>query len=84
MQRRKVWGGRAHPVEVMELSFAVQALSVEYVQSTDAIFQPACMIDVTTEIDEYIARLKLAAVGATLDTLSTEQKEYICSWNHDT
>ena len=75
--------GMGHPVEVMDLSFAVQALSVEYVAKHGRELA-AGVHDVPTEIDEYIARLKLAAVGATLDTLTAEQKEYMCSWNHGT
>ena len=75
--------GMGHPVEVMDLSFAVQALSVEYVAKHGRELA-AGVHDVPTEIDEYIARLKLAAVGATLDTLTAEQKEYMCRWNHGT
>lgn len=75
--------GMGHPVEVMDLSFAVQALSVEYVAKHGRELA-AGVHDVPTEIDEYIARLKLAAVGATLDALTAEQKEYMCSWNHGT
>ncbi len=75
--------GMGHPVEVMDLSFAVQALSVEYVAKHGRELA-AGVHDVPTEIDEYIARLKLAAVGATLDTLTAEQIEYMCSWNHGT
>ncbi|MDE2443951.1 MAG: adenosylhomocysteinase [Methanocorpusculum sp.] len=75
--------GMGHPIEVMDLSFAVQALSVEYVAKHGRELA-AGVHDVPTEIDEYIARLKLAAVGATLDALTDEQKEYMCSWNHGT
>lgn len=75
--------GMGHPIEVMDLSFAVQALSVEYVAKHGQELA-AGVHDVPMEIDEYIARLKLAAVGATLDALTAEQKEYVCSWNHGT
>ncbi|MDU9375464.1 Adenosylhomocysteinase [Methanocorpusculaceae archaeon Sp1] len=75
--------GMGHPIEVMDLSFAVQALSVEYVAKFGRSLS-AGVHDVPTEMDEYIARLKLDAVGATLDELSAEQKEYMCSWNHGT
>ncbi|MCZ0860792.1 adenosylhomocysteinase [Methanocorpusculum sp. MG] len=75
--------GMGHPIEVMDLSFAVQALSVEYVAKHGRELA-AGVHDVPTEIDEYIARLKLAAVGATLDALTAEQEEYMCSWNHGT
>ncbi len=75
--------GMGHPIEVMDLSFAVQALSVEYVAKHGRELS-AGVHDVPSDIDEYIARLKLSAVGATLDDLSAEQKEYMCSWNHGT
>jgi adenosylhomocysteinase len=72
--------GMGHPVEIMDLSFAVQALSVEYVvkHGYDLV---AGVHDVPAEIDECIARLKLEALGVTFDMLTDEQKEYMCSWN---
>jgi adenosylhomocysteinase len=72
--------GMGHPVEIMDLSFAVQALSVEYVVK-HGYDLAAGVHDVPTEIDECIARLKLEALGVTLDMLTDEQKEYMCSWN---
>ncbi|MDR3102796.1 MAG: adenosylhomocysteinase [Methanocalculaceae archaeon] len=75
--------GMGHPIEVMDLSFAVQALSAEYVAKHGCELKPG-VHDVPSEIDEYIARLKLDAVGASIDELSAEQKEYMCSWNHGT
>lgn len=75
--------GMGHPVEVMDLSFAVQALGVEYIAKNGKNMSPG-VHDIPSEIDEYIARLKLAAVGATIDSLSGSQKEYMCSWNHGT
>ena len=75
--------GMGHPIEVMDLSFAVQALGVEYIAKNGKNMSPG-VHDIPSEIDEYIARLKLAAVGATIDELSGSQKEYMCSWNHGT
>ncbi|HJJ98733.1 MAG TPA: adenosylhomocysteinase [Methanocorpusculum sp.] len=75
--------GMGHPIEIMDLSFAVQALSVEYVAKHGRELA-AGVHDVPIEIDEYVARLKLVAVGATLDALTNEQKEYMCSWNRGT
>ena len=75
--------GMGHPIEVMDLSFAVQALSVEYVAKHGKSLK-AGVHDVPNEIDEYIARLKLASVGAGLDELTEEQIEYMHSWNHGT
>jgi adenosylhomocysteinase len=75
--------GMGHPIEVMDLSFAVQALSVEYMAKHGKELEPG-VHDVPTEIDEYIARLKLESVGASLDELTPEQIEYMGSWNHGT
>ncbi|MDD4133120.1 MAG: adenosylhomocysteinase [Methanocorpusculum sp.] len=75
--------GMGHPVEVMDLSFAVQALGVEYMAKNGKNMS-AGVHDIPTEIDEYIARLKLAALGATIDELTPAQKEYMSSWNHGT
>ena len=75
--------GMGHPIEVMDLSFAVQALSVEYMAKHGKDLEPG-VHDVPTEIDEYIARLKLESVGASLDELTPEQIEYMGSWNHGT
>jgi adenosylhomocysteinase len=75
--------GMGHPIEVMDLSFAVQALSIEYVAKHGCELVMG-VHDVPIEIDEYIARLKLADVGATLDVLTECQKEYMHNWDHGT
>ncbi|HJJ47675.1 MAG TPA: adenosylhomocysteinase [Methanocorpusculum sp.] len=75
--------GMGHPIEVMDLSFAVQALSIEYMAKHGKELK-AGVIDVPTEIDEYIALLKLESVGASIDVLTPEQIAYMGSWNHGT
>lgn len=75
--------GMGHPIEVMDLSFAVQALSVEYLAKHGKELK-AGVHDVPTSIDEFIARLKLESVGAGVDDLTPEQIEYMGSWNHGT
>ncbi|HJJ54891.1 MAG TPA: adenosylhomocysteinase [Methanocorpusculum sp.] len=75
--------GMGHPIEVMDLSFAVQALSVEYIAKHGKELK-AGVHDVPTEIDEFIAKLKLVSVGAGLDELTAEQIAYMGSWNHGT
>jgi len=72
-----------HPIEVMDLSFAVQALSVEYMVKNGKNLK-AGVHDVPTEIDEYIALLKLQSVGGAIDILTPEQIEYMHSWSHGT
>lgn len=75
--------GMGHPIEVMDLSFAVQALCVEYMAKYGKTLK-AGVHDVPSDIDEYIAKLKLESVGASIDELTETQKEYMCSWSHGT
>jgi len=72
-----------HPAAVMDMSFANQALSVEYlakhVRSLERKVYP-----VPAAIDQEIARLKLASMGISIDTLTAEQEEYLRSWQEGT
>ena len=72
--------GMGHPIEVMDLSFAVQALSTEYMVRCARDLAPG-VHDVPTAIDEQIARIKLASLGCNIDTLTGEQAEYMSSWD---
>jgi adenosylhomocysteinase len=72
-----------HPAAVMDMSFANQALSAEYVVQHHAELTPQVYI-VPEAIDAEVARLKLAALGITLDDMTAEQKEYVSSWQHGT
>ncbi len=69
-----------HPAEIMDMSFAVQALSAMYIKDNYQSLENK-VIDVSHEIDEIVARKKLAAWGIRIDTLTAEQEEYINSWN---
>lgn len=71
--------GDGHPVEIMDLSFALQALSVEYVSNHSEKLGPG-VHPVPREIDEQVARLKLEAAGVHLDSLTPEQEAYLRSW----
>ncbi len=72
-----------HPAAVMDMSFANQALSAEYVvQNADKLEKR--VYDVPTEIDKEIARLKLASMGVDIDTLTEEQAKYLASWDEGT
>lgn len=71
-----------HPSEVMDMSFADQALSVEYLAKNPKM-QPKVYI-VPKEIDESVASLKLQAIGVKIDTLTSEQKKYLSSWEEGT
>ena len=68
-----------HPAEIMDLSFAVQAMSANYIRENYKTLENK-VIDVSGEIDDIIARRKLAAWGIEIDTLTVEQAEYLDSW----
>lgn len=68
-----------HPAEIMDLSFAVQALSALYIKDHKGELENK-VTDVSDEIDDLIARRKLAAWGTEIDTLTEEQREYLSSW----
>ncbi len=72
-----------HPAAVMDMSFANQALSAEWVAQQHSVLKPSVYI-VPREIDEEIARLKLKAMGVSIDVLSDEQKTYLASWQSGT
>ena len=71
--------GMGHPVEVMDLSFAVQALSAEFIAKHGRELAPG-VHDVPSAIDEGIARLKLATLGISIDRLTPDQETYMSSW----
>ena len=68
-----------HPSAVMDMSFANQALACEYLVQNQGKLQPG-LHSIPEEVDKEIARLKLHAMGITLDTLTPEQVEYSNSW----
>ncbi len=72
-----------HPAAVMDMSFANQALSAEYVARHHAELEPRVYV-VPEAIDAEVARLKLAAMGITLDAMTAEQLAYVSSWQHGT
>ena len=72
-----------HPAAVMDMSFANQALCAEYVAQHHAELVPQVYV-VPEAIDAEVARLKLAALGITLDAMTPEQLEYVSSWKHGT
>jgi adenosylhomocysteinase len=72
-----------HPASVMDMSFANQALSVEHLVNQEKQL-PVDVYPVPREIDEEIARLKLAALGVEIDTLTDEQRKYLSSWEEGT
>jgi adenosylhomocysteinase len=71
-----------HPSEVMDMSFANQALCVEHLAKTSKM-EPK-VYSVPKEIDELVAKLKLKAIGIEIDELTEEQKKYIATWEAGT
>ena len=68
-----------HPVEIMDLSFALQSLSVLYLVENHKNLENK-VYKVPREIDERVARLKLRSMGIKIDEMTPEQKEYLESW----
>jgi len=76
-------GAEGHPSGVMDMSFANQALCIEYiVKNKDKLEKK--VYPVPEEIDKEVARLKLIAMGVKIDTLTPEQKKYLSSWEEGT
>jgi adenosylhomocysteinase len=72
-----------HPPNVMDMSFANQALSAEYVVRNVERLEPKVYV-VPEEIDREIARVKLETMGVRIDSLSEEQARYLASWHEGT
>jgi adenosylhomocysteinase len=72
-----------HPAAVMDMSFANQALAVEYLLGHRSELEHQ-VYGVPEAIDAEVARLKLAAFGITLDSMTPQQAEYVSSWKHGT
>ncbi len=68
-----------HPAEIMDMSFAVQALSAMYIRDHHKTLKND-VIDVSDEIDDVVARRRLEAWGIEIDTLTPEQVHYLNSW----
>ena len=70
-----------HPASVMDMSFANQALAAEYLLSDAGRALSREVHRVPGQLDREIARLKLAAMGVTIDVLTPEQEKYLASWD---
>ncbi len=68
--------GDGHPAEIMDMSFAVQAMSARYLAEHRSELKPG-VIRVPHEIDDVIARKKLETLGISIDELTAEQREYL-------
>jgi adenosylhomocysteinase len=70
---------QGHPAEVMDISFALQALAIEWLATGADRLEPA-VVPVPQEIDHEVARLKLDSLGVAIDQLTPEQRAYLSSW----
>lgn len=71
--------GDGHPAEIMDMSFAIQSMSVKYLADHRGSLSPG-VISVPEETDLAVARRKLSASGLTIDSLNAVQQEYLRSW----
>jgi len=75
--------GQGHPVEIMDMSFAIQALCLEYLDFSAQTLEPE-VYDVPDHLDDQVARLKLQTMGVKIDKLSKDQRAYVRSWREGT
>ena len=80
---RTLAAAAAHPASVMDMSFADQALSVEYLVKNRATLEKK-VYPVPEDIDKRVAKLKLESMGVKIDRLTPEQEEYLASWSEGT
>ena len=71
--------GNGHPAEIMDMSFAIQALCARYVADHRGQL-PVKLMPVPVEIDDQVARMKLETMGVSIDVLTPEQEKYLSSW----
>lgn len=72
--------GQGHPAEIMDISFALHALAVEWLAREGAELAPG-VHEVPADLDREVARLKLASLGVGIDTLTDRQTSYRSSWS---
>jgi len=75
--------GQGHPVEIMDMSFAIQALCLEYLDFRAQTLEPD-VYEVPDHLDELVAKLKLETMGVKIDKLSKVQQTYVRSWREGT
>jgi adenosylhomocysteinase len=73
--------GDGHPAEIMDMSFALQALSAKYMLEKGKGLENK-VYKVSDEIDKKVAALKLKSLGTSIDKLTSEQEQYLYGWEH--
>ncbi|MBO5870053.1 MAG: adenosylhomocysteinase, partial [Clostridia bacterium] len=76
-----ICAGDGHPAEIMDMSFAIQALSALHLVTNKGNIKEK-LISVPREVDHEVARRKLAFWGCEIDTLTENQKKYLSAWQH--
>lgn len=71
--------GDGHPAEIMDMTFALQAMSIKYMNENYQNLQSK-VYEVPTEIDNTVAKLRLKSLGVAIDELTNEQQDYLNSW----
>ncbi|WP_027356528.1 adenosylhomocysteinase [Desulfofundulus thermocisternus] len=71
--------GDGHPAEIMDMSFALQALSARYIRENGNCLKPGVHL-VPPELDRRVAEIKLSSLGVEIDQLTPDQKAYLQSW----
>ena len=72
-----------HPAEIMDMSFALQAMAAKYIRDNHEKLENKVYV-LPREIDEMVAKIKLKAMGIEIEKLTEEQKKYLESWEHGT
>jgi len=75
--------GQGHPVEIMDMSFSIQALALQHLVKEHASLRPG-VYEVPKELDQEVARIKLRTMGVAIDKLTPEQIKYISAWQEGT
>ncbi|HWI54249.1 MAG TPA: adenosylhomocysteinase, partial [Desulfobacteria bacterium] len=73
--------GDGHPAEIMDMSFALQALSAKYILNNGKELENK-VYKVAEKIDKRVAALKLSSLETSIDSLTSEQNEYLFGWEH--
>src|SRR2546428_419129 len=81
--RRSRGSHQGHPVEIMDMSFAIQAVSAGYLAQNARRLQPR-VYPVPPALDMKVARLKLRSMGVRIDHLTKAQRAYLNSWQEGT
>jgi adenosylhomocysteinase len=75
--------GQGHPAEIMDMSFSIQALSLEHLVKNHTKMK-AEVYNVPPEMDQEVALIKLRTMGVGIDRLTPSQKEYLEAWQEGT